>query len=106
MAYFADEDNLKMVQKMFNLGVSVQSFRRIEGRLKDNNFVITGTLESMNREEAAEKVEKLGGKFQKTITKDTTYLVTGGKVGASKLTNAEKLGVKIIGEQDFLRLIN
>ena len=106
MAYFADEDNLSMIQEMFDLGVKVQIFTKIEGKLKDNNFVITGTLESMNREEAAEKVEKLGGKFQKTITKDTTYLVTGGKVGASKLTKAEKLGVKIIGEQDFLRLIN
>ena len=106
MAYFADEDNLSMIQEMFDLGVKVQTFTKIEGKLKDNNFVITGTLESMNREEAAEKVEKLGGKFQKTITKDTTYLVTGGKVGASKLTKAEKLGVKIIGEQDFLRLIN
>ena len=106
MAYFADEDNLSMIQEMFDLGVKVQIFTKIEGKLKDNNFVITGTLESMNREEAAEKVEKLGGKFQKTITKDTTYLVAGGKVGASKLTKAEKLGVKIIGEQDFLRLIN
>ena len=106
MAYFADEDNLSMIQEMFDLGVKVQIFTKIEGKLKDNNFVITGTLESMNREEAAEKIKQLGGKFQKTITKDTTYLVAGGKVGASKLTKAEKLGVKIIGEQDFLRLIN
>ena len=105
LAYFADEDNLNMVQKMFNLGVKVQTFTQIDGILKGDNFVITGTLESMSREEAAEKIEKLGGKFQKTITKDTTYLVTGGKVGKSKLEKSKKFDIKILSEADFLDIL-
>ena len=52
-----------------------------------------------------EKIEKLGGKFQKTITKDTTYLVTGGKVGKSKLEKSKKFDVKILSEADFLGIL-
>ena len=64
-----------------------------------------GTLQSMGRETAAEKIRELGGTFQTAVAKDTTYLVAGGKVGASKLKKAEQYGTKIIDEQTLLELI-
>ena len=67
LAYFSDDDNLLVLEKMFSYGVKVKDFSKIEGVLNGKNFVITGVLNSMSREQAAEKIEKLGGKFQKTI---------------------------------------
>ena len=69
-------------------------------------MVITGTLNSMSREQAADRVRELGGSFQSSVGQSTTYLVAGGKVGASKLAAAEKYHTKIINEEDFLALIN
>jgi DNA ligase (NAD+) len=94
-----------VLEKMFDFGVKVQDFAKIEGALSGKNFVITGTLSGMSREEAAAKIENLGGNFQKTISKTTDFLVTGGKVGASKLAKAEKMGVKILAEDDFLEML-
>jgi len=59
----------------------------------------------MSRDEAAEKIRTLGGTFQSSVAKDTTYLVAGGKVGASKLKKAEAYGTKIIDEAAFLKLL-
>ena len=67
--------------------------------------VFTGKLETMSRDEAAEKIRTLGGTFQTAVAKDTTYLVAGGKVGASKLKKAESYGTKIISEKELLRII-
>ena len=75
------------------------------GKLSGKHFVVTGTLESMSRDEAADKVRALGGTFQTAVAKDTDYLVAGGKVGASKLKKAESYGTTIITEQEFLELI-
>ena len=105
LAYFASEENMVVLEKMFDFGVKVQDFAKIEGALSGKNFVITGTLSGMSREEAAAKIENLGGNFQKTISKTTDFLVTGGKVGASKLAKAEKMGVKILAEDDFLEML-
>ena len=59
----------------------------------------------MSRDEAAEKIRSLGGVFQTAVTKDTQYLVAGGKVGASKLAKANAYGTNIISESDFLGLL-
>ena len=104
VAWFADEDNMKLLQKFADLGVAPQ-FNRKSGRLVGQSFVITGTLQSMGRDAAAEKIRNLGGTFQTSVAKDTTYLVAGGKVGASKLKKAEQYGTKIIDEQEFLAII-
>ena len=104
VAWFADEDNMKLLQKFADLGVAPQ-FNKKSGRLVGQSFVITGTLQSMGRDAAAEKIRNLGGIFQTTVAKDTTYLVAGGKVGASKLKKAEQYGTKIIDEQEFLAII-
>ena len=104
VAWFADEDNMKLLQKFADLGVAPQ-FNRKSGRLVGQSFVITGTLQSMGRDAATDKIRELGGTFQTAIAKDTTYLVAGGKVGTSKLKKAEQYGTKIIDEQEFLAII-
>lgn len=104
VAWFADEDNLKLLDKFERLGVKPH-YEKKSGKLSGQSFVITGTLESMGRDVAADKIRALGGTFQTSVSKDTTYLVTGGKVGSSKLKKAQEYGTKIIDEQQFLALI-
>lgn len=103
-AWFADEDNIAMIAKFEQLGVQPH-YEKKTGKLEGMSFVVTGTMESMGRDEAAEKVRAQGGTFQSSVGKDTTYLVAGGKVGASKLKKAESYGTKIINEAEFLKLI-
>ncbi|WP_338520573.1 NAD-dependent DNA ligase LigA [Candidatus Nanosynbacter sp. BB002] len=104
VAWFADEDNVTLLEKFANFGVMPQ-FTKKSGSLTGQSFVITGTLRSMGRDTAAEKIRNLGGTFQTAVAKDTTYLVAGGKVGASKLRKAEQYDTKVIDEQEFLVII-
>jgi DNA ligase (NAD+) len=103
-AWFADEDNLALLAKFTDYGVAPH-YEKKTGKLAGKNFVVTGTLESMGRDEAADKIRALGGTFQSAVAKDTNYLVAGGKVGASKLKKAQQYGTKIIDEQAFLELL-
>jgi len=103
-AWFADEDNLALLSKFKASGVTPH-YEVKTGKLADQNFVVTGTLESMGRDQAAERIRALGGTFQTAVAKDTTYLVAGGKVGASKLKKAQSYGTRIINEAEFLELL-
>jgi len=103
-AWFADEDNLALLDEFTKLG-AVPHFEKKTGKLLGQNFVVTGTLESMGRDEAADVIRALGGTFQTAVAKDTTYLVAGGKIGASKLKKAQQYGTKIITEAELLELI-
>lgn len=103
-AWFADEDNEALLGKFKELGMQAH-FEKKSGKFVGRNFVVTGTLETMGRDEAAEKIRAQGGTFQTAVAKDTTYLVAGGKVGASKLKKAESYGTKIINEKEFLALL-
>lgn len=104
MGWFADEDNVELLQKLKMLGVEPH-FKKKTGKLVGQNFVITGTLESMSRDEAADRIRALGGTFQTVVAKDTTYLVAGGKVGTSKLKKAQSYGTKIIDESELRKLL-
>lgn len=104
VAWFADEDNLILLDKFGELGVEPR-YQEKSGALAGKSFVVTGSLESMGRDEAAGKIRALGGVFQTAVAKDTDYLVAGGKVGASKLKKAEQYGTKIISEEEFLTLV-
>lgn len=103
-AWFANEDNLTMLEKMKSLGVEPQ-YTVKSGALSGTSFVITGTLTTMGREVAADRIRALGGTFHNTVTKDTTHLVAGGKVGSSKLAKATKFGTKIIDEAELITLL-
>lgn len=104
VAWFADEDNVQMLEKFKRLGVAPQ-YEKKTGQLIGQSFVVTGTLESMSRDEAADRIRALGGTFQSAVGKDTTYLVAGGNVGASKLKKATDYGVKVISEKELLSLL-
>jgi len=105
VAWFTDTDNQNLLKKFRDLDVEPVYQKKANGPLHGQNFVITGTLESMGRDIAAEKIREQGGTFQSSVGKDTTYLVAGGKVGASKLKKAEQFGTKVIGETAFLKLL-
>ena len=104
MAWFADPDNEALIKKFKKLGVRPH-YTKVSGTLANVNVVITGTLGTMSREEAADKIRLLGGTFQTSVAKDTTYLVAGGKVGASKLKKAKAYGTKIIDEKGLVELL-
>lgn len=104
VAWFADEDNIRVMEKFAELGVKPY-FKEKQGKLVGKNFVVTGSLESMSRDETADKIRSLGGTFQSAVAKDTNYLVAGGKVGASKLKKAEQYGTKVINEKEFIELL-
>jgi len=105
VAWFADADNKKLLEKFAKYGVNSQKLKSTGGPLNGKSFVITGSLSGMSREEAADKIRNLGGTFQSSVGKGTTYLVVGENVGASKLVKAEQLGVKQIDEQALLDIL-
>ncbi|PID32096.1 DNA ligase (NAD(+)) LigA [Candidatus Saccharibacteria bacterium] len=105
LVWFADPDNQALLQKFADLGVEPVFHSRADGPLAGQSFVITGTLQQMSRDVAAERIRQLGGTFQTSVGKDTTYLVAGGKVGASKLKKAERFGTTIIDEPALLDLL-
>lgn len=104
VAWFADEDNLALLEKFSALGVEAR-YEKKNSTLLGKSFVITGSLESMGRDEAADKIRAQGGIFQSAVAKDTTYLVAGGKVGASKLKKAEQYGTEVISEAELIKLL-
>jgi DNA ligase (NAD+) len=105
LAWFADPDNQKLLDKFQQLGIQPQFESHAHGPLHGKSFVVTGTLEHLGRDEAADKIRALGGTFQLSVGKDTTYLVLGDKPGGSKVTKAEKLGTTQIDEAALLKLL-
>jgi DNA ligase (NAD+) len=104
--WFEEPRNKKILEKFEKFNVIPEPAQEVTGPLVGKNFVVTGSLESMGRDEAAEKIRSLGGTFQSTVGKETDYLVVGENVGASKLDKANKLGIKQINEQELLKLLD
>ena len=105
LAYFADEDNLKQLDDFASLGVHPVYVNHDNAPLKGQSFVVTGTLTDMGREEAEDLLREKGATVTSSVTKNTTALIAGAKPGASKVTKAEKLGIKVISEAEFRELI-
>jgi DNA ligase (NAD+) len=103
--WFEEPHNKRLLQKFEKVGVKPQSAHEAAGPLSGKNFVVTGSLATMSRDAAAERVRALGGTFQSSVGKETDYLVVGANVGGSKLEKAHKLGTKQITEVQFLKLI-
>ena len=107
---FAEEPhNRALVERLAAAGVNMASQQppveeEAAGPLSGKTFVLTGTLASMTREEAASAIERLGGKVAGSVSKKTSYLVAGEEAG-SKLEKAKGLGIPILDEEEFKRLI-
>jgi DNA ligase (NAD+) len=105
VAWFSDEDNIRMIQKFNEVGVTPIYAIKDNGPLSGKNFVVTGSLEHMTRDQAADKIKALGGTFQTAVAKDTHFLVAGGRVGLNKLQKAESYGTTIMSEDAFIEMI-
>jgi len=102
--FFTDRHNIDIIERLKKHGIIFESERKI---IKDNffmnrTFVITGTLENFSREEAGDKIISYGGKVTSSVSSKTDYIIVGKNAG-SKLYKAEKLGIKILNEIDFIR---
>lgn len=102
--WFQLKKNQKLIDDLLDSGVKILSLPKIGKRLEGKTFVLTGVLESITRNEAQKRIRLLGGRPSSSISKETDYLVRGQDPG-SKLAKAQQLGVKIIGEKDFLNLL-
>ena len=103
--YFSNNSNIELIEKLKAHGLKFRAEQtKTSSKLKDLTFVLTGSLSRFSRDEAKEKIIELGGKFSTSLSKKTSYLVAGEKSG-SKVSKAEKLGVKIINESEFINLI-
>jgi DNA ligase (NAD+) len=107
---FAEEPrNRALVAKLAAAGVNMSSLQpelavAVPGPLSGKTFVLTGTLTTMSREEAAEAIERRGGRVSGSVSRKTSYLVVGADAG-TKLDKAEKLGVPLLSEEEFRTLI-
>jgi len=104
--WFKDERNRKLISDLIKVKIEItnQSLKPKSQKLEAKKFVITGTLESMTRDAAKEKIRLLGGEIDESVSKKTDYLVAGKEPG-SKLEKAKELGIKVIGEKEFIDLI-
>ena len=104
--YFSDFKNIHFLEKLFANGVKiVYEKKKLDSeKLKNKTFLFTGKLSAMSRDEAKRLAVKNGGKVLSSVSKNLDYLVVGEDPG-SKLEKAGSLGVKVLSEEDFLKMI-
>ncbi|HIT92248.1 MAG TPA: NAD-dependent DNA ligase LigA [Candidatus Stercorousia faecigallinarum] len=103
--FFRKPENIQMIEELKALGVEpAPPVQNVSDEFKGKTFVLTGTLQNMTRDEASEKIKQMGGKTSSSVSKNTSYVVAGENAG-SKLDKAQKLGVIILTEDDFLNMI-
>jgi DNA ligase (NAD+) len=105
--YFDNPRNRDLIEELRSLGVNVkgQAGMKTGGSLSGKSFVLTGTLENLTREEASKEIESRGGKVSSSVSRATDFVVAGTEAG-SKLEKAIALGVKVIDENEFGRLLS
>jgi DNA ligase (NAD+) len=103
--FFSNERNLALVERLRGYGLTFTAERRVRGTaLEGLTFVLTGTLPTLTREEAKERIEAAGGKVSGSVSKKTNYVVAGEEAG-SKLEKAEQLGVAVLDEAGLLDVL-
>ena len=103
--YFHAKQNLDLIAKLFKNGVTITLPPRPSALpLTGKSFVLTGTLATLSREEAKERIRALGGEVSESISKKTSYVVVGETPG-SKFEKAKKLNIAILNETEFLKLL-
>jgi DNA ligase (NAD+) len=106
--YFQDEENLRLIHSLTSLGLNMEYQSSSKGNINiftGKTVVLTGSLTSFSRNEAAKIIEDMGGKTSSSVSKNTDFLIAGTDAG-SKLTKANELGITILNENDFVKLIN
>jgi DNA ligase (NAD+) len=106
--FFQQEGNKQMIERLREAGVKMSEFAPIiagERRLESKTFVLTGALSTMTREEASEAIKNAGGKVTSSVSNKTDYVVVGDSPG-SKYDRAVKLGITILNEDEFKKLIS
>lgn len=106
-AFFAEDHNRQVIQRLIDSGIRWPNVERpepVSSPLSGKTVVVTGTLSSMSREEAQALIRKLGGVASSSVSSKTDYLIAGEKAG-SKLAKAEKLGIAVLDEEAFTRLL-
>ncbi|HOD02379.1 MAG TPA: NAD-dependent DNA ligase LigA, partial [Clostridiales bacterium] len=102
--FFSEKQNLELIERFKKYGLNTKSlFYVLDKRFDSMTFVLTGTLSTITRQEASEIIESLGGKTAQSVSKKTSVVVAGEAAG-SKLDKARELGIKIIDEDEFIRL--
>ena len=103
--FFHNNANIELVDELLSLGVSPQgATEKSSNKLEGKTFVLTGTLSTMTRDEASEKIKMNGGKVSSSVSKKTSFVIAGENAG-SKYEKAVNLGVIILTEQEFLSMI-
>jgi DNA ligase (NAD+) len=104
--YFQDKNNLSFIEKLEKNGVIVEDYKQKTSnqKLKGKIFVLTGTLSRMSREIAKEKILNLGGRVSSSVSSNVSFVVVGEEAG-SKLEKAENLRLKILSEEEFLKML-
>ena len=104
--YFALESTRELIAQLKELGLEMKPSpqKQSGGKLEGKTFVLTGTLPTMKRSEAAKLIEAHGGKTSSSVSKKTAYVVAGEEAG-SKLTKAQTLGIPVLSEEELLQMI-
>ncbi len=100
------EQTIDLIQRLKNSGVNTkdEEVSNLDRRFENMTFVLTGSLEKYTREEASNIIESYGGKVSSSVSKKTTYVLAGEEAG-SKLVKAQDLGISILSEQEFEKMI-
>ncbi|HLK10959.1 MAG TPA: NAD-dependent DNA ligase LigA [Candidatus Binatia bacterium] len=102
--FFAERQNRRVIERLLAAGVRPAPVRRTHGPLSGRKLVLTGGLASMTRPEAQRRIEALGGRVVSSVSKEVDFVVVGADPG-SKLTKAEKLGLRLLDEDAFRKLV-
>jgi len=104
--WFHAKENIEFIRRLQKSGVRIHNTQYLihNTKLKGKTFVLTGQLDSMTREEAKEKIRQLGGEVAESVSSKTSYVVVGREPG-SKFETAKKLGISLLGEKEFLKLV-
>lgn len=105
--FFAQTENIENINRLREYGLSLSQVERekVSNVLMGKSIVISGKFSTHSRDELKDMIEQHGGKNSSAVSGGTDYLLAGDKIGPAKLTKAEKLGIKIISEEDFLEMI-
>ncbi len=102
--WFRDDNNLKYLDKLKSVEIKIEGYKQKSMKLKNKVFVLTGSLESMTRDDAKDRIRKLGGNTSSSVSRETDYVVVGSDPG-SKYKKAKSLGVRVLSEKQFLSLL-